>query len=107
MKEFNDLMDAIKKREIPRKLQLASKIFGYPKNAKDDDEARKIIDGATQHALNDVLAHDEELNDLFCNFAYKSAMKAVIKELDIKVSPKGEENKVGEFLKNLIDEIFD
>ena len=107
MKEFNDLMEAIEKRDIPKALQFSAKMVGYPKGAKDDEHAQKLIDNAVKHALTHHFAQDEELNDLFAHFSFELGMNELIKKLDINVSPKGGENKTGEFLKKLIDEIFD
>ena len=107
MKELDNLMEALKKRDIPKKFRFAAKLAGYPKDAKDDEEAQKILDGATKHALCNAFDNDDELFNLFGDYSFELGMNALIKELDIKVPEKGTESKIGEVLKKLIDEIFE
>lgn len=107
MKELNDLMEALKKRDIPKKLQWATNVVGYPAHAKDDEDAQRIINGATKHALKDIWENDDELASLFVDYSYELGMNSLIKELNIKVADKGEKSKVPDILKKLIDEIFE
>jgi hypothetical protein len=107
MKELDILMEAIEKRGIPKKFSLAAKFAGYPKNAKNDEHAQEILNKAVRHAFVDVLHEDEELNNMFAEYAFELGMNELIKKLDIKVPEKGTESKAAEFLKKLIDEIFE
>lgn len=107
MKELDALMEALKKRDIPKKLQIAAKFFGYPIHAKDDEHAQKITDEAVKNALGRTFGDDDELCELFADYAWEIGMNALIKELNIKVADKGEKSKVPDILKKLIDEIFE
>lgn len=107
MKELDNLMEALEKRGCPKALRFAAKMVGYPAHAKDDEDAQKIIDGATRNALNRTFANDEELGELFAEYCMKLGMDGLIKELNIKVVEKGEKSKIPEVLKKLIDEIFE
>lgn len=106
MKELDNLMEALEKREIPKKLRFAAKLVGYPKHAKDDEHAQKIIDEAVQNALCGAFNDDEKLSDLFGEYCFTLGMNGLIKELNIKVPDKNEESEIPKILKRLIDEIF-
>jgi len=102
MKEFDALMKALEDEGIVKALQITVSVVPAPKD-KTEEEVAEMRNDAIKNCLMETFATNEKLENLFGEYAVESALRNIIKKLDIK--PDREKAK-DMFIDLLISKLF-
>ena len=80
------LLKALEEKGIVKDLQKAANLVYIPKDWSDE-KVKSVMDEATGDALIDTFAKDDDLRELFSDFAMECGKRELVKKLDIRPDP--------------------
>ena len=103
MKELDALMNALNEQHIPEILRLTTKVISMPKDADTPEKRQALLNKAIKSSLLREFGNNDDLRELFSDYACEIAMNALIAKLDIK-APE-EPVSIKDFLKKLFEKL--